>query len=221
MIDAEFQSTAMDRLNATFEEYAKVNRRDLEDLVAKKGRDLGIKLYQGYRGVRERRGYAVRELRARSRLGAGTRVRTQVLESKWTKKIPRVFPARGRTRRSLRRTGYGRGLTRQQLLVGQEILKREAGRGRLAASFLWFRRRSSQARGIYLVKNRVARVLGQADVAADSFRIRGYGPGLAVIDARRGIVRGAIARSEADMRSYIERKQREAVQKTFPPRISA
>lgn len=229
MIDADLQARDIEKLNATFERYAAVNKRNLDDLLVRKGRDLGIKLYQGYRAKREGRGYAARELRARTRSGLGTRVRDRVLREKWLSKIPRYFPPRGKSRRSLRRTGYARPLTRQQLLVGQEVIRREVGRGALAASFLWFRRarRWSKSQDRYvplrateLVKNRVARVLGQADITPTTFRIRGYGPGLAVIDARYSIVRGAIARSDADMQAYIDRKVAEATRENFPPRLN-
>lgn len=199
------------RLNQGLRLYAQLARKTMDEVLEKKGRDLGIQLYRGFRGVRWKgKGIAYREFRRRLRAGQGTRVRTREILDKWKARIPLVQNV---TKRGIRR---GRVATdtyptsQWQRAVAQELARRQAGQGALAASFLWMRRRSSQARGTYYVRNKTGRPLGYVEKGAEYFRIVSLQPGADVVDQRYGIVARAAATVMSDMAPYIDRKQREA-----------
>lgn len=182
-----------------------------EDALEKKGRDLGIKLFQGFRahkwggGGKAPRDLARAELDARVAAGAGIRVRGVLMQEYLT--------ARGnlRAHRDPTMPNGQRWLTTAKInlwqqFVGKELGLRQSGIGVLAASFLWFRSRSSQARGTYYVKNRVGHPLGGVERGEGFFRIVGFTEGLSEVDARYGIAADAIAESEADMRTYLDQR---------------
>ena len=118
------------------------------------------------------------------------------------------FLAESRKMRSLRRNLW-------QRIVGKELSARQAGIGMLAASFLWYRKRTSQAKGTYLVPNRTGKPLGYVEKGDGYLRIVGEAAGLEVVDPRYGIVSQALAVETADMVPYIERKEREIFGRTL------
>lgn len=198
MIEAHVDAKSLDRFNAVWATYLQYRKRDLGLILAEKGRDLGIKLFQGYRGVAPAKGFARIGLAERTRAGKGTLVRESI------RRDPNVNQ---RTRGK-----KGRVVNRHRARVGREIATRERGRGALAAGFLWFRnRRDKQSlKGVRQVRNRTGSTIGRAVVGEDSFQILGYTIGLSLIDRRYGIVRGALRRSAKSMTEYIEgKKQKE------------
>lgn len=77
-------SAAIHRWAEVFRTYDATNKRATSELIAKKGRDLGIKLFEGFRDVQfggdpKRRGVAQAELAARTSAGRGTKVRSALL----------------------------------------------------------------------------------------------------------------------------------------------
>jgi len=206
----------MARLNQGLRLYAQLARKTMDEVLDKKGRDLGIQLYRGFRAVRWKgKSIAYREFRRRVKSGQGTRVRTREISEKWKSKIPLTQNV---TKRGIRR---GRVATDTyptspwQRAVAQELLRRQAGQGALAASFLWMRRRSSQARGVVYVRNKTGRPIGYAERGAEHFRIVSLQPGADIIDRRYGIVARAAAAVTADMAPYIARKQQEAMRRAL------
>jgi len=196
--------------------YALASRKNLDEVLEKKGRDLGIKLFQGYRarqwgGAARRAGIARSELVARTAAGRGTKIRESILrgfraEVVTAPKVRDAKSARGKAAARRRRASIW------QKYVGREIAARQRGIGVLAASFLWFRKRkaSSGNRGIEYVRNRTGRPLGGVEKGADFLRIQGYTAGLGAVGARYGIIRRALLLVQADMDVYLARKQDEA-----------
>ena len=105
-------------------------------------------------------------------------------------------------------------MSRWQRLMAQEVLRRQAGQGALAASFLWIRRRG-KSQGLQPVQNKAGAVIGATDVRPGLFRIMGKMPGLSVVDRRYSVVTSAISDVRADIDVYIRRKLNEAEQKAM------
>ena len=95
------------------------------------------------------------------------------------------------------------------MYVGKEVALRQAGIGMLAASFLWYRKRISQAKKTYYVPNRTGKPLGYVERGDGFLRIVGEAEGLDVVDARYSIVQAALARETADIAEYLTRKELE------------
>jgi hypothetical protein len=201
--------------------YMALSRKTPDEVLEKKGKDLGIRLYQGFRARRWKgsrkvgTGVAWRELRARSRQGRGVKVRAMREPSE---KAPETYLAYRRLRGAA--GTVRRLLVRQKTSVWQkrvfaELQARQRGIGVLAASFLWFRYRANNARGRYLVQNKTKRVLGWVEKGEGYLRIAGETEGLARTDARYQVVNTAIAEASADMVPYIERKYAEIFGKAF------
>ena len=96
-----------------------------------------------------------------------------------------------------------------------ELAARESGIGVLAASFLWYRKRSNNAMGTFLVPNRTGKPLGYVERTENAMRIVGETPGLGTVDAKYSVVVGAINTATADMVDYITRKERELFSQAF------
>lgn len=222
--------------NSTLARYIQATSKSVEDVLEAKGRDLGIRLYRGFSAHRWGRGssrnLARAELAARRAKGQGTRVRPALLaiykseRSAFNSSLRSV----GQLLRKARTSGTAdqisgkfeeRSLLRKlrshlwRNIVGREVDTRQAGIGVLAASFLWFRKRSSQARGTYYQRNRTGQPLGYVHRAAGLFQIVGQTAGLTQVDARYGIVRGALDGAEKDMLVYLDRKARSNLAKLF------
>lgn len=215
-------SAAIHRWAEVFRAYDETNKRATAELLAKKGRDLGIKLFEGFRDVQfggdpKRRGVAAAELAARTSAGRGTKVRSALLARYQSARKDLGFSVRsfgqaGRyatTKADLaaaRRDGRAARKRRADLwrkIVGAEIALRQSGIGVLAASFLMFRNRSSQARGTYQTPNRTGRQLGSVTVTDDSIDIASYATGIGTVESRYGIVDRALNASADDMLVYL------------------
>lgn len=230
-IDTTSATAKLERLNAALGRYALETGKSIEDVIAKKGRDLSIKLFEEFRarqwggGGRKtsagRRAIAAQELRARTAAGDGTRLRRSLLDAYRSERGFKIRSALAR--RSRRRIKVKSGaLTLWQKFVGKEISARSRGIGVLAASFLWFRRTGSdKGAGRRLVRNRTGRPLGWADLAARSIHIvgRGSGPdgqtGIGEVDARYGLAARAIERVSADTEQYLAARQARAFAQSF------
>lgn len=205
-------SSTLANFNSALARYiaAHQGRKSVDDIMEKKGRDLGIKLSQGFSERkwggpgRRSKGLARRELDARSAQGKGIRLRRSIIEAYLS------------ARAALREKQRGKALTATRIetrarlwrsFVGRELAARERGIGALAASFLWYRSRSSQARGTYYVRNRSGKYpLGGVEKGDGFFRIFGETAGLAEVDARYGIVDSAIASATADIEQYFRER---------------
>lgn len=225
------------QLSTELGQYAELARLSLEEAIEKKGRDLGIKLYQGFKEVQwggpgKTAGLARAELATRTAAGRGTRVR-EVLRRRYREARSELdFDVRsyGQQRRragtldqwsSARDKGIEARAKRRSLwqkIVGEEIRMRQSGIGYLAASFLLFRRatRFSTSKGKMVaslsrdfVPNRTGKPLGAVERAPGRLSILGYAEGLDVVDSRHAVVPRAIEAVRADMIPYIQRKLRE------------
>lgn len=185
-------------------------RKSVEDIMEKKGRDLGIRLFRGFRERqwggpgRRSRTLARQELDARVAQGRGIRVRRAIMDD--------YLAARA----TLRGRQQGKELTGARIeqrtrlwrsFVGRELAARQRGIGVLGASFLWYRKRSSQAKGTYYVLNRSAKYpLGGVERGDGFLRIFGETAGLAAVDARYDLVARALADATADIEKYFEQR---------------
>jgi len=226
----------IDDLRATLARYIEASGKTVDEVLDKKGRDLGIKLYQGFRDRRFGGGvkgwsFAAAELAARTAAGRGTAVRPSLVKEYIERKgqVSRLadrkyaqLTARGLTkeqRRELRRIRSATKVGGQNLwrsYVGREIRLRARGSGVLAASFLWFRRRfvrGSFGKEVVFRRNRTARPLGWVEKTPGALRITAVPLGMDVVESRYGIVRGAVAAAIADMEAYVSRKYREAYER--------
>lgn len=213
MPDVTLQSN-IDRFNATFQRYVDAwtarGNGTLDDALEKKGRDLGIKLFQGFRdrkwgGPGRHPGLARAELDVRAAEGRGIRVRSTLMrEYLKARTLLRNFVGpqkRGGVARMIRAK-----VRLWQSFVGRELGLRQSGIGVLAVSFLWYRSRKPQS-GVYYVKNRTRRPIGAVEKGDGFLRIIGDALGLSEVDARYGIVAKAISDSEADMLQYFRNIQ--------------
>ena len=217
------------RLNTTLALYVQSTGKTVEEVLAKKGRDLGIKLYQGFRTRRWGRGaikgrvLARAELSERTIRGQGTRVRASLLRE-YRGLRARLLATRAVAnmrddQRGVSRTIRG-AVSLWQRFVGREIALRSRGIGVLGVSFLWYRRRISRGR-IEFARSKSGRTLGYVETGADYLRVVGLTEGLDQVSARYGIVARAVADVRIDTDNYIARKWpekfREAARKAGLP----
>ena len=226
--------TSLASFNAQLARYMELSKKLPNQILEKKGRDLGIKLFEGFRehqfgGNPKRKGIAAEELRQRSSQGRGIRVRPSLRKRSELGREQLTYSVRSfgqGARRSLLLSDYreakreGRAARKRrsalwQKAVGMELAARESGIGVLAASFLWFRKRSNNAMGTFLVPNRTGKPLGYVERSENAMRIVGDTEGLAATDAKYQVVAGAINTATADMVDYITRKERELFNMAF------
>ena len=226
--------TSLASFNAQLARYMELSKKIPNQILEKKGRDLGIKLFEGFRehqfgGNPKRKGIAAEELRQRSSQGRGIRVRPSLRKRYEQGREYLTYSVRrfGQgARRSLLLSDYreakrdGRAARKRrsalwQKAVGMELAARESGIGVLAASFLWFRKRSNNSMGTFLVPNRTGKPLGYVERTENAMRIVGDTEGLAATDAKYQVVAGAINTATADMVEYVTRKERELFNMAF------
>lgn len=224
-------SAALQRWAHVFRAYAARNKRDVAELIAKKGRDLGIRLYRGFKEVQfggdpKKRGLAMAELEARSRVGRGTRVRESLMRRYRSARKDLGFSVRSfgqaaryadnkadraEARRDAR-AARKRRTALWQKIIGAEVALRQSGIGVLAASFLMFRnaKRWSVSQGKYVglrvrevTPNRTGRPLGSVQVTDDSIEIASYAAGIGIVEQRYGISSRALDESSIDMLEYL------------------
>ena len=231
--------TSLASFNAQLARYMELSKKLPNQILEKKGRDLGIKLFEGFRehqfgGNPKRKGIAAEELRQRSSQGRGIRVRPSLRKRYEQGREHLTYSVRSfgqGARRSLLLSDYreakrdGRAARKRRSAlwkktVGMELAARESGIGVLAASFLWVRRGrgtrwsvSQKARVATgsgaLVLNRTGKPLGYTQVSAGMLRIVGETEGLAATDAKHSVVTGAISTVLADMETYISAHEKQ------------
>lgn len=226
--------TSLASFNAQLARYMELSKKLPNQILEKKGRDLGIKLFEGFRehqfgGNPKRKGIAAEELRQRSSQGRGIRVRPSLRKRYEQGREHLTYSVRSfgqGARRSLLLSDYreakreGRAARKRRSAlwkkaVGMELAARESGIGVLAASFLWFRKRSNNSMGTFLVPNRTGKPLGYVERTENALRIVGETPGLGTVDAKYSVVVGAINTATADMVEYVTRKERELFNMAF------
>ena len=212
-----------------FQRYTELNSRAPEELMEKKGRALGIALFQGFDAKKfggpgkKKHGLARAQLDERTADGRGTKVRPSLLDAYKSERA--AFGSSIRSlgqlaRNEIRSTQYKQLRAESRMMrkkraglwnrvVSAEVKARQAGIGMLAASFLWYRKRQSQAKGTYIVPNRTGKPLGYVERGEGFFRIVSEAEGIDVVDARYGIVQAALQRETADMAEYIAKKELE------------
>jgi hypothetical protein len=229
LISVEVQDD-LDALNATLGAYLLVQSKlTTEEVLAKKGKDLGIKLFQGFWNLRTKggrgdfRGPLFKEAEAR---GWRTRVRSKEIYKEPYLSIWQF----GRTAKMGMRKGglkqvKGKKRSARGLLVAQELARRQRGIGLLGLSYLMFRKRNDKndPKGWKLVENKTSRkfgILSRVTSGTDAdgnafFRIENFTPGIATVGERHGIFINAMRAAQADMAEYLVRKQMEALRKTL------
>jgi len=226
--------TSLASFNAQLARYMELSKKLPNQILEKKGRDLGIKLFEGFRehqfgGNPKRKGIAAEELRQRSSQGRGIRVRPSLRKRYEQGREHLTYSVRSfgqGARRSLLLSDYreakreGRAARKRRSAlwkkaVGMELAARESGIGVLAASFLWYRKRSNNSMGTFLVPNRTGKPLGYVERSENALRIVGETPGLSAVDAKHSVVVGAINTATADMVEYVTRKERELFNMAF------
>lgn len=222
MSAATFTSN-VEAFNSVLMRYMALTKKLPDEVLEKKGRDLGIRLFQAFRerqfgGPMRAAGLARRELASRTAEGRGTLVRSSLMREYLSQRANLrselgsfVGPqtARGALHSIKRRIGLW------QSFVGREVGIRQRGIGVLAASFLWYRSRSSQARGTYYVKNRTGRPLGAVEKGEGFLRITSMADGIDRVNARYGIVDRVLLESAADMMTYIRERERKNYAEAF------
>lgn len=217
-------TAALVRFQGTLQKYIAGSSRTVDEVLEVKGRDLGIKLFQGFRarqwGGTAGKKIAAAELARRTALGQGTRVRSRLLEAYKGKRAEANTALRSIGQQNRRFAGsIGERLRLNTLkagirkarsnlwraTVGKEIGLRQSGIGALAASFLWFRSRKNNQQGRFYVRNRYSNrpPLGYVDKAPGMLRIVGQTEGLTTVDARYGIVAQALNASEREMSAWM------------------
>lgn len=224
-------NATLQRWGEVFAAYAGTSKRRLADLIAKKGRDLGIKLFEEFQEVQfggdpKKRGIARAELATRTAAGRGTAVREVLMKRYRSARKDLGFSVRSfgqaaryattkEERAEARRDGRAARRRRADLwrkIVGAEIALRQSGIGVLAASFLMFRRskRWSVSQETYVrtgahdfVTNRTGRPLGSVQTSDDGIEIASYADGIGEVERRYGIADAALNASADDMLVYL------------------
>jgi hypothetical protein len=180
--------------------YIAVSKKIPGEVVARKGVDVRIKMFQAMRQRQYRKGRkggVWREQKRRFKSGRGMLVRDRSFQSDGVDK-------------------NGRKLNRWQAAVKGEAERRERGIGVLSVTFL-DRRWRKPRKGHYLSRNQ-SRSLGTMMVTEqtkDTFHITATTPGVAEVAERYGAVNQALYAVTADMDKYLTRKANEAAQKTL------
>lgn len=200
----------LDLLQNSLAQYTIASGKSKTEVLDKKGNDLRIQLYRGFKEAKWKGGkdIAWREARRRHRSGKGTIVRSNFLDDKYGSP-PKFQRRKGYRSKSLRKTVALVPLNMRQQLVWQELVRRSRGIGVLAASWLFLRYRYNKTEGRFLVRNK-SKTLGTltlADRTPDSLRLIGFTPGMVEVSNRYGIADRAVREVNQDMEPYIRRKQ--------------
>lgn len=219
---ADTATANLDRLNRALLDYQRVRvKLTWMEVLEKKGRDLSVQLYLatnarqwgGAGKIKRKQGLviATAEMRARAAMRIGTRLRPDLLKE---------YEQQARTLSRETRSGVSRRnrtvksrdkLSLWQSYVGREIGLRAKGIGVLSVGWLWFRKRSSQSRGTFYVRNKTGRKLGWAHIGENSLWITNRQDGIAEVVERYGIVRQAENAVLKDIGIYMARKQGRAI----------
>jgi len=216
-------SVDMARFNAALAQYMAKTSKTPAEVLEKKGRDLGIRLFNGFRdrkwgGVGKHPRLARAELAARTATGRGTRVRASLMAEYLSQRTALRSALKsfvGPKTDQQKVSDIKKKVSLWQSFVGKEIGLRQRGIGALAASFLWYRSRSNNAVGTYYVKNRNGVNIGFADRGDGYFRVVSDADGAALVDSRYGIVATALTGMADDMIQYLRERHGIIFQEAF------
>lgn len=210
----ELTHASLSRLNDALGLYAAYAKGSVDEILAKKGNDLRIQLYTGFRDAKWKGdNIADIEMRRRAAQGRGTLIRKATYEN------PGAPPP---------------GLNKRQAIVWREVQRRQAGVGILAVSWL-LRRWRYRKTGKYLTANKAGPnaigsvtsttesaelgILAKVEQRPGSLRLTGMTPGMAEVANRYAIVSSALDRVTNDMMPYIRRKLDAEARLLFPKAI--
>lgn len=228
----------LDQLQRALEEYAALTGKTSEEVLAKKGLDLSIKLGQGYRarqwgGATRQSGLARRELESRRAAGEGTKVRPALMDTfrRGRAELTGDIRSAGQYRRRARELGTaglgvylaaGRaGLAARKRraglwnrIVAEEIRLRQKGIGVEAAGWFPYRKRTTSS-GTVFVRNKRGRELGFAEEGKGFLRLGNLVPGSDIVGERYDLLSTAVGAVVADIAQYTHRKHMEQWERSF------
>jgi len=209
------------QFNAAFARYADTwtarGHGTLEDALEKKGRDIGIKLWQAFAthkwgGLgKPQKGLARAELDARASSGIGIKLRASLMAEYLSQRTDLRAATAGKHGAGV----IGKKIRLWQKFVGKELAARQRGIGYLSTAYLWFRKRTTDSRGVFLVQNRRGVPIGAVDRGEGFFRIMGDAPGSSVVDSRYAVVSGVLSSATADIEAYLSTRERENFSAAF------
>jgi hypothetical protein len=184
------------RLTRNLRAYLKIYPKSENEVLNRKGNQLRFELFKAYRLARWRAGEKKDPNRLlKTLLSAGRGVLVRVLR--------RVEPFASQVDQTDKN---GKPLNFWQLLVGQEMARRSAGVGVLAAGFLRKTWRYKKE-GRYLTENRTSHGTAVTFEKKDhEFIITGFTPGLERIARKYGIMGTALNNVSKDTENYLARK---------------
>ena len=227
-LQAQPSPEAFARWSEVFRRYLATTSKRADEVIRKKGRDLGIRLYKGFEqhkwgGPGKHPGLAVSEQQKRRAAGEGTQVRDRLLEIYRESRKALDFDVRS-AGQQLRRANESGTLddwsaatalrSRKRALrdaLWQKIVKAELGVrqssiGFQAAAFLMFRKRGGELVSAAM-QNRKGEEIGAVRVGEASLEIESRVPHTAETAAENRIVDDALAESAADMLEYLRAKE--------------
>lgn len=221
----------LSRLNDVLNDYAEVSKLTVDEVLEKKSRDLGIKIWQGFWALRVRMSRALQSQSSKRAAFSGplfndaaarnwrVRVRETVLVGAYAeihKQGYRIVKRDGPKEKYLRRDKLVRP-NKRALLVAQELATRQSGAGILGVSFLFkrWRRRKTVSGKIekYLIQNKSGKlgILSSLEKGEDAqgpfVKINNRTPGVTLMDGRKSIIHRAMLQVRQDTMVYLLRKQ--------------
>ena len=192
--------------NRALTEYIRGSSRTQDEILAKKGNDLRLKLFKGFFARKWQGGKTIpfREFKARAKAGKGIRVRQSIRSGG----IGFEVPFRNRK---------GRALNDRQRRVYLELKARSRGIGVLGATFIEKRWRWRKA-GRYLALNKTNRVgapMLSLTKQPETFQLVGWTPGLTDVDEKYGIVRNAMDTIRREMVKHTIERYKKSADKVF------
>jgi len=175
------------RLNRTLRLYAKATAKDMDEVNAKKARDLGFKMGRMLARIRYRKAWP--EMYTRSRKGRGTRIRDR-----------KISPQAPMTSRKTKRA-----LNWYQRLVWTETRRRQRGSGLLALSMRPISERQLRTgRDANYSRSRELGMLTTVSKDSREILIRLRTPGTEEVNRRTGFISLAIRQVNADTAAYLK-----------------
>lgn len=215
------------RVNDVLTEYVKLVKKTPDEVLEKKGRDLNIKIFQGFWKLRFKSGKTHRKKGAVFSGPAFDEAKARG----WRVRIRPGLTLDGSYRLARAKTKGGPKTARNKLsdralLVAQELATRQRGGGLLGVSFLQHRWRRgiktvNGPTGRYLVQNRSGKLGLLSSVQKGQspqghfLTITNQLPAVGIVDQNKRIIAQALIAVRGDTLLYIDRKVREAAQKAL------
>lgn len=220
------QTNNIDALKADLDRYYDSTSKSRAEAVKSKINDLGLALFRGFYAHRFGAGQkkpALAELRQRAASGRGLKLRPE-LAAKFRSERAKLSTARRSVGQLVRKSRNGTltdwenaqgersALKKVKAKMWGRFVKSELGRrnsssGFLGVAFLWAKNRAMNQGGMIGSSDRQGRLQGRALINQDgSAIIEGYTVGQGIVDARYGIVSGAIGAVRADIHAYLLKK---------------